>query len=1016
MRLGLLVVVVLPTIAIPACVHEERRPVEDPVSNEVRAPRSSAPSRPQYIVADPSSSRGTKVVQLGREGQVGVVVERRRIVVGYGEPRVAAELTPEPLAGAERIPSRFGGGFLFWTKNTLYRAAQFDASLAPVTRLPDAIASVSFGPKTLVVRTSNGERWGISLPKGERAPILPVGVADVQALDDGRALAFTDQGMVLASVDGGEHWADVTVQVKSAPTQISIVEQDLWLFDGSSGAYRLEADGRLSWFDKVPVENRPEPRSKDPRWHGNDPPLRAVFHGGAAVDDSTAIVVDSGDLYRVDVHTGEITSVVRGRLPPDASCEAVPAGGDVLFACMAPSTNGAFVVSHTLTSEPPLIEQTFAPGGMFFASDDGGLCYAGPCGGVAPFQGAPPSVCVRMPGGRWEERDVSGLSADGGVSDVYVARWVPRADGHVVALVVEPSLGIYDPQSQTLQPLSEEVKDVLGRSFSSIKTRLRMRRISPGQTIVDSSWTFAGGGVLRGWQRHGEPFEISEDGRLTRSPWSFDLVFAGALGLGRSSDGRLYQSNDHGASWTEVATPPAGIEAFDLVSCTTAGCDLGAFYRVGWAPRPPRIERRQSTPPPAPEVRRVRGLELTCRPSGPVSSKTIPRSDASPEDFGLGAVRLPVSTDDNDWAYLRNPVQRLIVNPVHEPTGFDDSLSPAYRAMFTGFATTHEGGNVISVLGPNRNALSLRRGFSYVVPFDPSGRIVRTAIAMADVVAAGRRAGMTTDEVLSEDYTEGGTVVPLLPPNPTQPSDVVVHNADYGLLSVVRGERVRVALRPRDNYTSIVSGVVLDAEEVAFLEVDSTGVGKVFKLAGGVMTDLFDVVSTANETYYPANPDALALGPKGELAILRTPSGSDPASALDPAFVVRQAAPPAPLAPWSELKLADDPACKADKDGWRAVIQTVGPWIRLANPELRVVEDAPMFARVRWSAKRVCLEGFEIRLPPASVQPAGGPGTNEPTTFATWLVAKGSTFARVGIAEGVEWRQPLECSVVSTGP
>jgi hypothetical protein len=34
----------------------------------------------------------------------------------------------------------------------------------------------------------------------------------------------------------------------------------------------------------------------------------------------------------------------------------------------------------------------------------------------------------------------------------------------------------------------------------------------------------------------------------------------------------------------------------------------------------------------------------------------------------------------------------------------------------------------------------------------------------------------------------------------------------------------------------------------------------------------------------------------------------------------------------------------------------------------------------------------------------------------TWLVAKGSTFARIGVAEGVEWRQPLECNVVGAGP
>jgi hypothetical protein len=1019
MRARHVVVFIFPVIAVAACVHEERRSVEDPVSAEARTTPASTSSRPQYLVADPSPTRGAKAVRLGGAGQLGIVVEKRRIVVGHGEPRVASDLASEAILGAERIPSRFGGGFLFWTASTLYRSEQFDASLVPIARVPDVINFVAFAPDALVVRTRNGERWGFSLPKGERAPLLPVGVADVEGLDDGRALGFNDQGAVFASIDRGAHWIDVTVQVKSPPARVSRIGDDLWLTDTNGGAYRLEPDGRLAWFDKAPSEDLPVVRSKDPRWRGTEAPLRAVFQGGAAIDDSTAIVIDSGDVYRVDVHTGEIRSVVTGRLPPEATCQAVPGGGDVVFACVSSTNGSAFVVSHTLSSEPPLIEQTLAPGGAFFASDDGGLVYTGPCNGVPPQQGSTQSVCVRVPGGRWEERDLSGLTADGGANDVVVTRWVPRADGHVVALVAEPSVGIYDPVSLSFQPIAEEAKEAFGRPFPLglfRNGRLRLRRAaSSGTGVVDSSWSFVGGGVLRGWQRHGEAIEISEDGKVTRSPYSFETVFAGPLGLGLSKDGRLYQSTDHGASWTEVAAPPSGIESVDLVSCTSAGCDLGAFYRVGWGARPPRIETPQSPAPPAPELRRVRGLELSCRPHGPVSSKALSRTDFSPEDLGLGVARLPVTTDENDWAYVRNPVPRTIASPVHDVSSLDDDGSPALRAMFTGFATTRDAGDVIVVTGPNKSAKSLRRGFSYVAPFDPSGRVVRATIAMSDVIAAGRRAGMTTDEVLAEDMTELGNVVPLVSPDPTQPSDVAVHNAEYGLITIVRGERVRVAIRSYRNGASIVSGVVLGADEFAFLEVESSGAGKVFKLAGGAMSELFDVLPPASETYYPANPDALAVGPKGELAILRTPSGSDPASWLDPAYIVVQAAAPAPLAPWSTLKLADDPACKADKDGWRATLQTIAPWIRVANPELRV-EDAPMIARVRWSPKRVCLEGFEVKLPTATIQLSGPSGTHEPATFSTWLVGKGSAFARVGVAEGVEWRQPLECSIVATGP
>ena len=37
-------------------------------------------------------------------------------------------------------------------------------------------------------------------------------------------------------------------------------------------------------------------------------------------------------------------------------------------------------------------------------------------------------------------------------------------------------------------------------------------------------------------------------------------------------------------------------------------------------------------------------------------------------------------------------------------------------------------------------------------------------------------------------------------------------------------------------------------------------------------------------------------------------------------------------------------------------------------------------------------------------------------TLPTWLVAKGTTFARVGIGEGVEWRQPLDCAIAKKSP
>ncbi len=1009
--------------AFASCAHEERRPVVGPpMPKEQTVGVPSAP--PQYVVADQPSGRRTAArIPIGSRGAEGVIVDRRRIVMGQGEPRVASDTTPEPLHGGTRVPGRFGGGFLFWTERSLYRADAFDAKLVPVTRVPETIERISFGPKSAVVRTRNGERWSIALPSGARAQLGIHGLADVGALDDGRAVAMTEQGTVLTSIDLGAHWTDATTQIKASPERVVEIGEDLWVFDANNGASRLEPDGRLAWFEKQPTsEELPQRRPKDPRWRSNDTPLHAVLRKGVALDESSAVVIEGGDVYRVDVHTGEVLSATPGNLPPDAECEGMLVNGDVVFACVATRGNGStFVVSRTLGAYAPTVEQTFEPGGVFHASDDGGLLYVGTCQGALPGAAPASTVCVRTPGGGWEQRDVSGLVTDGGAGNVNVSRWIPRGDGRAVAVVTSPTAGLFDPQLGTFQTLPNDARDALnGNGLSGYAFRpgskpgkapiLRAKRTSL-DGLVDTSWSFDDFGGLRGWSHHGESFRITPDGKLEKSPWAFDsIVDAGALGLGRTADGRLYQSNDHGASWTEVAAPPTG-DALDFMGCSSAGCDLGAFYRIGWALRPPHVDPPRSSAPGAPEIRRTRSLELACRPQGSVTSKMLPRTNDSPEDLGLGLGRLPVAGERTNVSYVRNVVNRTIVSPIRDASS-GDSEAANIRAIFSGYGTTRDG-DTISVSGPNKSALALRRGFAYAPPFEPTGRIVRTSIAMSDVVAAGRRAGMTLEEILSEDVTETGSVVPLTPPDGTAPGDVVVHGVEHGLVAIVRGDRVRVAMRaPQNNYT-VISGVLFGgmSDEAALLELDSTGLARVFKVGANGASDLFDVNLVAGEPYYPANPDALAIGAKNELAVIRTPSGSDPPSAEDPALLLVPSMPPSPLAPWSQLELADSAACKAETGGHRATLSLVAPWIRVTTPELRV-EDGPMLARVRWTQSRVCLEGFEVRLPPVTVRAAPTMGSAE-VSLATWLVARGSTFARVGVADGVEWRQPLECTVAT---
>lgn len=993
---------ILPALGLAAaCAVEGVKPREPTRSAPRTRAQTDAPVPPlgtEYVMGDPPLRGTSGFLPLHADGGLGIAIDKMRVVLRGRSVSVAPEVTVDALEGATRIPERLGGGFLFFTSRALYRAATFDGSLTPVAKLRDRISSLSFGPRAVLVRCHGGERVALALPSGDRAPIDPVGLADVEALDDGRALAFTDRGALMASVDGGGHWNDVTSQLRATPERVHVFDGELWVVDSAGAGLRLERGGGLTWFDKAPQQKPVELRPKDARWRSSEAPLRLAFRAGAAMDERVALVIEGGDLFRVDVRTGEIAGVVRGRLPPDATCEGVSAQGDVVFVCSARSSSaGAFVVSKTIAGDP-VVEHTFVDNPAIYASDDGGLAADGPCTSTARTN-AGPVVCVRQPGGAWIELEVSTSAPDAGAGGgpMEVVRWIPRADGSVVGLVAEGTPGLVDPRSGSF--VSIDGGDVLG------STGVRRRRVFPGMrrrgvVQIDRAWSFVTGGALRGWLTGGGAVEIGPDGSLKRSPFTFDVIPAGPFALGKAPEGRLYQTSDHGATWSEIAPPPGGVTQIE--GCTTAGCDLGAFYRVGWPSRPPRPEAARAFAPPVPEVRAEPPLALTCRPLGPVALKALKRTDASPEDLGLGDARIaaPPGRDLSDP--YRHTLGVEMVSPVHDvPT---PSGETALRAVVTG-------GPVSLDHAPDRATLAARRVVSWVPPFDPAAVVRRPSFTVADALSAGRASGVPLEELLSDDLITLERALHVTPTDPAASGDLAVHNG-AGLLVLLRGDRARVSLRKTPNDAIVTSGVSLSADETAFLEVEpSTGSSRVFKATPNGLVDLFDLPSQLSDSaYYPANPDALAIGPKGDLAVVRTPSGSEPASDRDPAMLVTSSGQRVKLAPWSTARFATEPECRADTQGYRATLQLVAPWVRPSDPDLRQ-EASQSYVRVRWSPTRVCIEGFETRV--AGVQARVGGDTLD---LDTWIIGRASgprpSFARVVIGEGVERRQPMECAPV----
>ena len=217
------------------------------------------------------------------------------------------------------------------------------------------------------------------------------------------------------------------------------------------------------------------------------------------------------------------------------------------------------------------------------------------------------------------------------------------------------------------------------------------------------------------------------------------------------------------------------------------------------------------------------------------------------------------------------------------------------RALFSGYAT-EQNGDTITVMGPNKNAIALRRTIAFVPEFDPAAPVRKVTLAVSDALAAGRNAGLTSDEVLQSDPTDMGALVVVTPTDPAAAGELVFQNP-RGLLAVIHSnERIRIGWHTPQNDATVVSGVMTGADETALLEVETSGVGHVYKLLPNGTQDLFDVnpTLTFDAAFSPANPDSLAIGPHGELAVLRLASGSDPPSDLDPSLLIRQAMPAAP--------------------------------------------------------------------------------------------------------------------------
>jgi hypothetical protein len=895
-----------------------------PVASSLPAASEPAALLPTYRFTGSTSPDDSRDAlgsfQLMRTGD-------RLLVSASGSVGVSTMRTRQSLMGAIPVPARFGGGFLFWTGDAVYRSRTFLGPLEAVAPVPTNALGVAFGYDSLLISSEDNYRRQFRLD-GTRIPLTPRGVLDTAASDDGRVIAIDAGGRALASVDRGSTWRDVSAELRGI-VQLHGEASEVWfeLADGT-GAWLLP-DGTLA---KRPV---PQPARAvfDRELAEREDWLERAVSDGVAVSAGRAAVAKGHQLALVDLVHRKLVGSARLVATTGFECEALSAAEEVLLACFDPK-GGVAIVSHAL-GDAPRIEKRFggAPRGAYaegaprVAYAEGNLLVATRCDGKL----AEGFACVRKRDGSWHEHDLSArLAAVAPASPERFTLFVPEANGELLALVAHEAgnetldhwalVGVGTqpiPLSQALPPIVRWA-NLSSYSANGVEHAFSKR--------VDTSFVVLRDGTLRGFARE-RSFSVTPQGKVVLGARVFeDLARRAGRALGREHGHQLWQSIDFGETWFPIAGPPYDEPGpFTAADCSEVGCHLGSWLRTGW-PREPA--RRAPVFEAAPLVANE-------------PSSVYPRLECS----------------------KRGPAQRIFARPSGDGENEfrDHSQGHSLIGMYGPVRAVLDSAARVASARPtkgSKGALSL----ALTEPFDPSlrQRAARIGAAPWSTAWQGKAAELPQD----------GGARPLLSTEPGHAAGVLFLDSNDELPFWVGSNSIIHPLPNWDGSREPPNGYVDARGKLWLLSSNCEGGVRVVDAQSGVVRlklgraylhhDPRRAQSPLSRFLPPcpgfANPDAIAIGANGQLAVLRLPSGNDPATSDDPALVLAPGTDPIPLAPWSTLELGSSPACAASTGGYRALIQTPYAW--LANEE-RAGNAPGMSALVRWSADRVCLEAVE---------------------------------------------------------
>jgi hypothetical protein len=304
----------------------------------------------------------------------------------------------------------------------------------------------------------------------------------------------------------------------------------------------------------------------------------------------------------------------------------------------------------------------------------------------------------------------------------------------------------------------------------------------------------------------------------------------------------------------------------------------------------------------------------------------------------------------------------------------------------------------------------------FAEPFDPLGRPVHAAgtFAPAPAPPPGAHPAPRLPRV------GPGSARPVLSGQPGHADGVLLLGGDLSFWASAAG-----ALRPLSPAPEqcAISGGYHDPKAGLLLACSTMeGAAEIFEGETGKVRARFPPVITfmghvRERGYLPApwhvfaNPDAIAVASDGTVGIVRVPSVLEPSTVDDPAWFLAEGAPPIELAPWSTLELATSPACAKEHGGYRAIVQTLAPWISV-DGALGFRRAPGTRALVRWSTSRVCLEAVEAGYRQLEAEEGEQRGRQDvEVTAVARFVGAAPGGGLVGTTAASEVRTPAKCTV-----